>query len=148
MADQYDFEELYANTYTEADQRAYETQPTSKKRFAIAWLLTVLLGPAGAHRWYLDRPISASLMALVSIAAIVLMVSEQANLGLLCITIVFAWTLIDLIMLLTGSMRDRSDLRLAGHRERAGVFSAITMLLLAVGLVFALVLGTSSGVAG
>ncbi|MCH8561921.1 TM2 domain-containing protein [Nesterenkonia sp. LB17] len=148
MADQYDFEELYANTYTEADQRAYESQPTSEKRFVIAWLLTLLMGPAGAHRWYLNRPVTASLMVLVSIAAVALMVSGFANLGLLCITIIFTWTLIDLIMLLAGSMRDRADLRLAGHRERAGVCSAITMLLLAVGLVFALVVGTSSGVAG
>ncbi|MCH8570168.1 TM2 domain-containing protein [Nesterenkonia sp. AY15] len=148
MADQYDFEELYANTYTEADQRAYESQPTSEKRFVIAWLLTLLMGPAGAHRWYLNRPVTASLMVLVSIAAVALMVSGSANLGLLCITIIFTWTLLDLIMLLAGSMRDRADLRLAGHRERAGVCSAITMLLLAVGLVFALVVGTSSGVAG
>ncbi|MCH8559757.1 TM2 domain-containing protein [Nesterenkonia sp. DZ6] len=148
MVDQYDFEELYANTYTEADQRAYESQPTSEKRFVIAWLLTLLMGPAGAHRWYLNRPVTASLMVLVSIAAVALMVSGFANLGLLCITIIFTWTLIDLIMLLAGSMRDRADLRLAGHRERAGVCSAITMLLLAVGLVFALVVGTSSGVAG
>lgn len=148
MADQYDFEELYANTYTEADQRAYETQPTSKKRFVTAWLLTLLLGPTGAHRWYLSRPGTAAIMVVVSLAAVVLMVSGQSNLGLLCITIIFAWTLIDLIMILTGSMRDREDLRLAGHRERAGLCSAITMLLLAIGLVFALVLGTSSGVAG
>lgn len=148
MADQYDFEELYANTYTEADRRAYESQPTSEKRFVIAWLLTLLLGPAGAHRWYLSRPGTAVLMALGSISAVVLMSVGLATVGLLCITIVVVWTMIDMIMLLTGSMRDREDLRLAGHRERAGLCSAITMVLVAVALVFALVLGTSSGVAG
>lgn len=148
MADQYDFEELYANTYTEADRRAYESQPTSRKRFAIAWLLTLLLGPAGAHRWYLDRRVTAVLMAVVSVAAVVLMVLGQTSLGLLCVTVAFAWTLLDMIMLLAGSMRDTQDRRLAGHRERAGVFSAITVVLLALLLMAALVIGTSSGVAG
>ncbi|MGJ9374025.1 TM2 domain-containing protein [Nesterenkonia sp. CF4.4] len=148
MADQYDFEELYANTYTEADQRAYEAEPASEKRFAVAWLLTLLLGPAGAHRWYLNRPVSAVVMAVVSITAVVLMVADQANLGLLCVTVVFVWTLLDMIMLLAGQMRDTHDLRLAGHRERAGLFSAVTVVLLALALMVALVIGTSSGVAG
>ncbi|PRZ15691.1 NINE protein [Nesterenkonia sandarakina] len=148
MADQYDFEELYANTYTDADQRAYESQPASEKRFAIAWLLTLLLGPTGAHRWYLNRPVSAVLMMVASIAAVVLMVADQTNLGLLCVTVVFAWTLLDMIMLLAGQMRDTHDLRLAGHRERAGLFSAITVVLLALALMVALIIGTSSGVAG
>jgi len=148
MADQYDFEELYANTYTAEDQLAYETQPTSKKRFVLAWVLTLLFGPTGAHRWYLNRPVSAALMLLASLAAVVLMALNQINLGLLIITVVFTWTLIDMIMLLTGSMRDREDHRLAGHQERAGLCSAITIVVLALALMVALVLGTSAGVAG
>ncbi|GAA1137099.1 TM2 domain-containing protein [Nesterenkonia lutea] len=148
MADQYDFEELYANTYTPEDQRAHESQPTSEKRFVPAWALTLLLGPTGAHRWYLQRPISATLMLLVTLAGVVLLVAEQSTVGLLCITVVFVWTLIDLIMLLTGSMRDRQDHRLAGHRERAGVCSAITVGLLALALMVSLVLGTSAAVSG
>lgn len=148
MADQYDFEELYANTYTAEDQLAYETQPTSEKRFVLAWVLTLLLGPTGAHRWYLNRPVSAGLMLLASLAAVVLMALDQLNVGLLIITVVFTWTLIDMIMLLTGSMRDRADHRLAGHQERAGLCSAITIVVLALALMVALVLGTSAGVAG
>lgn len=148
MADQYDFEELYANTYTAADQLAHESEPTSKKRFVPAWALTLFLGPTGAHRWYLTRRVSALLMLLTTLAAVVLLVAGQQTLGLLCMTVVFVWTLIDLIMLLTGSMRDRADLRLAGHRERAGLCAAITVILLALVLMISLMLGTSAGVSG
>ncbi len=148
MADQYDFDELYANTYTAADQLAHESEPTSEKRFVPAWALTLFLGPTGAHRWYLTRRISALLMLAASLTTVALLVAGQQTLGLLCLTVVIAWTLIDLIMLLTGSMRDRADLRLAGHRERAGLCAAITVILLALVLMISLMISASARVTG
>ena len=136
MAGDENFDDFYANTYTEDDRRAFENQPTSQKRFLIAWVLALFLGPVGAHRYYLGHYPSAVLKTVLPLAAAALLVA------------VVAWMIIDLLLLLTGTTRDRADHRLAGFSQFAGRCAAMTVLVLAGLLVVALVVGTSTGVSG
>ncbi|MDR8018046.1 TM2 domain-containing protein [Nesterenkonia aerolata] len=127
MAENYDLDELYANTYTDEDRHQFENQPVSDRRFLTAWLLSLFLGLLGADRFYLGRPGSA-VVKLVSLG----------GLG--------AWVLIDLFLLLSGTLRDREDRRLEGYTRYAGRCAAATVLLVALALVLGLVIGTSSAV--
>ena len=67
------------------------------------------------------------------------------SVGLSLVGIVSAWTIIDLFLLLSGTMRDRADHRLDGFTKYAGICAAVTVLVLVSMLVVALVIGTSSG---
>ncbi len=127
MPENYDLDELYANTYTEEDQREFESQPVSEKRFLTAWLLGLLLGLVGADRFYLGRTGSAVAKLLT-----------VGGLG--------AWMLIDLFLLLSGSLRDRQDRRLDGYTRWAGRCAAVTILAVAMTLVLGLIIGTSTAV--
>jgi hypothetical protein len=70
------------------------------KSYAIAFLLWMLLGVAGAHRLYLDRPISGGLQAAVFVISLGLLLAGYypAFLGLAACT---------LLMLIDGRLIDR-----------------------------------------
>lgn len=148
MAGVYDLDELYANTYTEEDRRAFENQPESAKKFLIAWALALFLGPVGAQRYYLGYIPTAVLKTALCCGGAVFMALGLANIGLALLAVVGAWTVIDLFLLLSGTMRDQADHRLAGYTRYGGICAALTVLVLVGWLVLALVIGTSAGVAG
>lgn len=148
MGGDYDLDELYANTYTEEDRRAFENQPTSHKKFLTAWLLALFLGPVGAQRYYLGHFPTAVLKTALLCSGTVLLILDAESVGLALIGVVGAWTIIDLFLLLSGSIRDRSDHRLDGFTKYAGICAAITVLVLVGLLIVALVAGTSAGVSG
>lgn len=148
MASDYDLDELYANTYTEEDRIAFEQQPISHKKFLIAWALALFCGPFGAQRYYLGYIPTAVFKTLLFCGGVAFMITGVVNLGLPLIGVVGAWTIVDLFLLLSGTMRDRADHRLDGYTRYAGFCAAFTVLTLVGFLITALVIGTSSGVAG
>ncbi|GAA1813887.1 TM2 domain-containing protein [Nesterenkonia flava] len=148
MAGDYDLDELYANTYTEQDRLAFETQPISEKKFLIAWTLALFLGPIGAQRYYLGLLPTALLKTALFCAGLVLLAVELTSAGLALLGIVGAWTIIDLFLLLSGTMRDRKDHRLDGYTKYGGICAAITVLALVGMVVVAMIVGTSAGVTG
>ncbi|TLQ00251.1 TM2 domain-containing protein [Nesterenkonia salmonea] len=148
MAGDYDLDELYANTYTDEDRLAFENQPESSKRFVIAWALALFLGPIGAQRYYLGYFTTAVVKTSLFCAGVALLVLDVPNAGLALIGVVGAWTIIDLFLLLSGTMQDKADHRLKGFTRFAGICAAATVAVLVGWLVIALVIGTSSGVAG
>lgn len=144
----YDLDEMYANTYTEDDRLAYEARPISDKSFVIAWIGALVGGLIGAQRWYLGLIPTAMVKTLLFCAALAFFAIEQLGLALGTMSITGAWTIIDLFLLLSGTMRDRNDHELRGYTRWAGPCAAVTVLWLAGMLLVALVMGTSSGVAG
>ncbi|GAA1172232.1 TM2 domain-containing protein [Nesterenkonia xinjiangensis] len=146
MGEMHDLDDLYANTYTEEDRRAFESQPTSEKKFLIAWALALVLGPLGAQRYYLGRIPTGVVKSLMFGTAMVGFATGALNLGFIFMGVVGAWTIIDLFLLLSGTMSDRKDVRLDGFRRWAGPCAAITVLVLVGFLIAALVIGTSSAV--
>ena len=147
MADSYDLDDdFYANTFTEGDRAAFEAEPESPRRFLVAWALALFLGPVGAQRYYLGLIPTALTKSFLFGCAAVFVVLDNVNVSLLFMGVVTAWTIIDLFLLLSGSMRDRDELRLAGFRKYAGPCAAITVLVLVGFLITALVMGTSAGV--
>ncbi|WP_120005727.1 hypothetical protein [Nesterenkonia muleiensis] len=148
MSGDYDFDELYANTYTDQDRLAFENQPLSEKKFLLAWALALFLGPIGAQRYYLGYFPTAVLKTSMFIAGAVLLVLEMSMIGLSMLGVVGAWTVIDLFLLISGTMRDRADHRLQGHTRFGGICSAVTVLVLVGWMIVALIIGTSAGVSG
>lgn len=148
MAENYDFDELYANTYTEADREAFEQQPTSDKMFLAAWALSIVLGLTGAERFYLGRPVSALVKLFFTLAGAMLLILEQPVYGLLGVTIAGAWTVIDLLLILTGTLRDRLDRRLSGYQRFVGPCAAVTALVVVGAMGLALIIGSSLAVGG
>ncbi|WP_191089727.1 NINE protein [Nesterenkonia ebinurensis] len=146
MAGDYDLDELYANTYTEDDRQAFENQPESEKKFLIAWALALFLGPLGAQRYYLGYIPTAVLKTTLCCAGAVLMTAGVTNIGSALIGVVGAWTVIDLFLLLSGTMRDQADHRLSGYTRYGGICAALTVLVLVGWLIVALIIGTSAGV--
>ncbi|GAA3050001.1 MULTISPECIES: TM2 domain-containing protein [Actinomycetes] len=148
MPEQLDLDELYANTFTAEDRAAFEAQPTSEKKFLVAWALALFLGPMGAQRYYLGRLPTGVLKTLMFGTAMVGFATGAVNLGFIFMGVVGAWTIIDLFLLLSGTMSDRQDVRLDGFRRWAGPCAAVTVLFLVGLLIAALVIGTSSAVSG
>ncbi|GAB3187849.1 TM2 domain-containing protein [Nesterenkonia suensis] len=146
MGETHDLDDLYANTYTEEDRLAFESQPTSEKKFLIAWSLALFLGPMGAQRYYLGRIPTGLLKTLMFGTAMVGFSTGALNLGFIFMGVVGAWTIIDLFLLLSGTMSDRQDVRLDGFRRWAGPCAAVTVLVLVGFLITALVIGTSTAV--
>lgn len=146
MGGQYDLDELYANTYTEEDRLAFENQPTSEKSFLTAWVLALLLGPIGAHRCYLGHLPTAVLKTVLFGGGVALLGLELSIPGLALVGVAAAWMIIDLFLLLSGTMRDKAGHRLHGFTKYAGFCAAVTVLALVLLLFVALVAGTSSRV--
>lgn len=148
MSGDYDLDELYANTFTDEDRLAYENQPVSDKKFLLAWALALFLGPIGAQRYYLGYLPTAVLKTSLFIAGVVLLSIDVAIIGLGLIGVVGAWTVIDLFLLISGTMRDRADHRLAGHTRFGTICGAVTVLVLVGWMIVALVVGTTAGASG
>lgn len=149
MADDWDFEDLYANTWTEEDRRAHAEQPASEKKLLTAWALALLPGLFGATWFYLQRPIVGTLKLLLTAGGIALLVLlERAVLGQTLLALAGTWTVIELLLLLTGTLRDRDHRRLQGFTRWAGPCAAITVLLLVGLLVVGMVLGGIGAVGG
>ena len=148
MSGDYDLDELYANTFTDEDRLAFENQPISDKKFLLAWALALFLGPIGAQRYYLGYIPTAVLKTSLFIAGVVLLSINVAIIGLGLIGVVGAWTVIDLFLLISGTMRDRADHRLAGHARFGTICGAVTVLVLVGWMIVALVVGTTSGASG
>jgi TM2 domain-containing membrane protein YozV len=111
----------------------YGPQPgESDKSFIVTWLLGWLLGGFGADRFYLGK-IGTAIAKLVT----------AGGFGI--------WALIDLIMHLVGSSRDKQGRRLAGydqHKKKAWIITGLTWLFhLTVGITVTVILLVSSGVA-
>lgn len=145
MAGHYDLDELYSNTYTEEDRLAFENQPTSRKALLPAWALALLLGLTGAHRYYLGHAPTAAVQSVLLGGVVVLMGFELTSVALALVGIAGAWMIIDLFLLLSGTLRDRAGHRLRGFTKYAGICAAVTVLVLVLLLFVALVVRTSSG---
>ncbi len=148
MSGDYDLDDFYANTYTEEDKAVFEAEPESSRRFLTAWALALLLGPLGAQRYYLGLLPTAITKTFLFGCAVVFVLLDNVNVSLLFMGIVTTWTIIDLFLLLSGSMRGRDELRLSGFRRYAGPCAAITVLVLVGFLITALVMSTNANVTG
>jgi TM2 domain-containing membrane protein YozV len=90
---------------------------TERKSFLTTWLLSLLLGLFGVDRFYLGK-VGTGLLKLFTLGGV----------GI--------WYLIDLILILTGSMRDKAGNALANHEKHkvlAWVVSGV-VILFAIGL--------------
>jgi TM2 domain-containing membrane protein YozV len=84
--------------------------PVSSKSRRIAVLLAIpcLLGCLGAHRFYLGKYITASIMLVLSILGLAFF---SANLlGFLPLLVAVLWALVDFVMLILGAVHDRAGL--------------------------------------
>lgn len=91
--------------------------PESDKSFVVTWLFALLLGTLGVDRFYLGK-IGTGIAKLLTIG----------GLGV--------WTLVDLVLVLTGAQRDRQGRPLAGyrqHRVTAWVVTGIWVVLSGIG---------------
>lgn len=89
--------------------------PTGTKQFIAAWLFSLLLGGLGADRFYLGK-IGTGILKLITIGGF----------GI--------WALVDLILILSGSMTDKAGLKLAGYQENKRTAWIVTAVVVAVGL--------------
>ncbi|GAA2519085.1 TM2 domain-containing protein [Rarobacter incanus] len=88
----------------------------SDKTFIVTWLLSLLLGSWGIDRFYLGK-IGTGVLKLIT----------GGGLGI--------WALIDLIIILTGNMRDSNGRSLAGYEENKRTAIIVTVALFAVSIV-------------
>ena len=87
-----------------------EKAPISPKsrRIAVLLAIPVLLGCLGAHRFYLGKYITASIMFVLSMLGLAFF---SANiLGFLPLLAAVSWALIDFVMLILGAVNDRAGL--------------------------------------
>lgn len=91
-------------------------QPASDKSFVVTWLLAMLLGTFGIDRFYLGK-VGTGILKLITFGGF----------GL--------WSLIDLILVLTGTTRDRSGLPLAGYAENKKVAWIVTLVVYVLGII-------------
>ena len=90
---------------------AYAAQSTvSNKSFVANWLLALLLGTLGIDRFYLGK-IGTGILKLITFGGF----------GI--------WSLVDVILALTGSTRDKQGLPLAGYQENKKIAIIVTLIL-------------------
>lgn len=108
---------------------AYTAPAGAPKSFVVAWILSLLLGVLGVDRFYLGK-VGTGLLKLFT----------WGGLGI--------WALIDLILILTGSMRDKAGRPLDGYDGTKKVAWIVTGALIVAGLLFSAVGGALGGSVG
>lgn len=84
-----------------------------EKSFMVTWLLSLLLGGIGADRFYIGK-VGTGILKLVTFGGF----------GL--------WYVIDLIIILTGSARDKDGDKLSGYKNNKVVALVVTVVFLAI----------------
>ncbi|PRB67475.1 TM2 domain-containing protein [Arthrobacter sp. MYb213] len=99
--------------YTASENGAYNGE--GKKSFVVTWLLSWFLGVLGIDRFYLGK-IGTGLLKLVTLGGF----------GI--------WALIDVILILCGTMRDKSGYFLAGYEQHKKMALTVTIILAVLGI--------------
>ena len=81
---------------------------SSKSRLVVA-LLAFFLGEFGAHRFHVGKKKSAAIQLILSIVGFILCF---VAVGIIPLLISVIWSLIDFIMILCGSFKDKDELPL------------------------------------
>lgn len=101
-------------------QFSYEPYRTTGRTFVATWLFALLLGFWGADRFYLGK-IGTAIAKLLTLG----------GLGV--------WVLVDLLLVLTGSQRDRDGRELVGYHEHKRTAWIVTGALVALSVLSSIV---------
>lgn len=85
-----------------------ENKPDSN-RLLVVILLWLFLGGFGVHRFYLGETATATLMLILTLMGIA---TSCILIGYIPLAVVGVWTLVDLVLILTGSLRPKDGTRL------------------------------------
>lgn len=77
-----------------SEQRLMVEYDTNKRTASVAYLYLLFLGVFGAHRFYLGRKGSGSVMLILSFVGFLLL-ATQDQIGLICLLVVGLWLIID-----------------------------------------------------
>ncbi len=107
--------------------KAFSAIEEGGKSFLVTWLLSWFLGGLGVDRFYLGK-VGSGIVKLLTFG----------GLGI--------WTLIDLILVLTGAQRDKSGRRLDGYEQHKKLAWIITLAAIALGILISTFIPRSSAV--
>lgn len=100
-----------------------------QKSFIVTWLLSLLLGTLGIDRFYLGK-VGTGILKLITLGGF----------GL--------WTLIDLIIVLTGNARDKAGRALAGYDANKVVAWIVSIVFVVIGGTIGTIQGLAAAVVG
>lgn len=101
------------------------TPEESDKSFVMTWVLAWIVGSYGVDRFYLGK-IGTGVLKLLTLG----------GLGI--------WSLVDLVLVLTGSVRDTQGRRLSGYDQHGRLAWIVTGAVTAAGLVLGVAFGVAS----